>query len=159
MMYIETTSDCKLIASLMMHPDLFDRITDDEGANMTITEIVKFLSDKLDRTLFLLIKDDVGTIRGFFECGEQEDGSFELHPNMLKIGRGAFAIWAAKRVIKSLFTKTKTPALRGRIPSKYLDVLLFTSALGFKLDYMVEKEYVKDGLEYDMYYMTMSRST
>ena len=157
-MRIESTKDTKLIARLIMHPDLFGRITDDSTSKWTRDDIITHLNNKLDRTIFLLIKDNNGIVRGFFECEEQEDGSFDMHPNMLRIGRGAFAVWAAKKVMRIIFNATKTHMLRGRIPSKYLDVLKFTSLLGFKLDYMVEKEYVKDGIEYDMYYLTMSRS-
>ena len=158
-MIIEPTKNTKLIASLMMHSDLFERITDDTSSAMTKEDIIAHLDDKLDRTIFLTAMDNDRIVRGFFECEEQEDSSFDTHPNMLKIGRGPFAFQAAMEVIMMLFTYTNAKILRCRVPSKYLDVLRFASSLGFKLDYMVEKEYVKHGEEYDMYYMIMHKRT
>lgn len=153
-MRIEVTEDLELVASILQHPDLFDRITDDAGSILKGKELLASLNDG---SFYLKVTDDTGNIRGVFGCRETEDGSLELHPNMLPEGRGAFGAWTCKKIVSLIFKHTHYTKLVGRVPSIRGDVLAFISAIGFKLEYMIEKDFIKNGVEYDMYHLSMTK--
>ena len=155
-MRIELTEDLELVASVLQHPDLFDRITDDAGSDLKGEKLLSHLRDRQESTLYLKVLQNDKVV-GIFECSETEDGALELHPNMLPEGRKAIGAWACKRVINILFNQTNYTKLVGKVPSLRGDVLAFISAIGFKLDYMVEKEYIKNNVEYDMYYLSLEK--
>jgi len=156
-MKIVLTEDLELVATILQHPDLFDRITDDAGSSLTGASLLAHLKDKEYCTFYLKVTDDSDKVQGVFECTELEDGSLELHPNMLASGRKAFGAWACKKVINLLFECTDYTKLIGKVPSLRGDVLAFISSIGFKLEFMVEKEYIKNNVEYDMYYLSLSK--
>jgi hypothetical protein len=158
-MKIELTRDTKLIARIMQHPDLFDRITDDAGTSLYGDKLLEHLNKKKNATIYFKVTSSGDNVVGVIECNEVDRETLDFHPNFLKKGRGKYAWWAVKKVIRILFSSGACTRLVCRIPSKYLDVLEVASKMGFKLDYMVEKEYIKNGVEYDMYYMTMNGST
>ena len=151
-MRIELTEDLELVASVLQHPDLFDRITDDAGAAMSKEELLASLDDG---SFYFKVTDNNDIVKGIFGCYETEDGSLELHISMLPEGRRAFGAWAFKRLITFLFENTTYTKLVGRVPAIKGNVLAFISAIGFKLEYMIEKEFIKNGVEYDMYYLSM----
>jgi hypothetical protein len=155
-MRIEVTDDLELIASLMEHPDLYNRITDDHSYGLRGEKLIQHLEDNKRHTLYLKVSHE-NEVVGFFECSEIEDGSLDMHPNMLKKARGPLALKAGEMVRDMLFKYTSYSRLVAKVPSKYLEVLKYATKIGFKLDHMVEKAFIKNNVEYDMYYLSLEK--
>jgi len=155
-MRIEVTRDLDLIATLMEHPDLYNRITDDHSYGLRGQELLDHLESRKDWSLYLKVTHEQEVV-GFFECVEIEDGSLDMHPNFLKKSRGKLALQPGQMVRDMIFEHTQYSRLVAKVPSKYLDVLKYATKIGFKLDHMVEKAFIKNGIEYDMYYLSLEK--
>jgi len=157
-MRLELTDDMQLIADIMQHPDLYERISDDSCKGLTGMELVNYLESKQEETLYLKVVADDEKVAGFFVANQDEDDdTLEVHISMLKPYRGKFAIEAALKAKELLFSKTHYTRLTTRVPSLYLPVLQFVSKIGYTLDYVIEDEFMKNNKQYDMYCLSMRK--
>ena len=154
-MKLELTDRVEDIFYITSHPDLIEDISDDISASITLDEYKEAIEGTLKDYIHIKVLDDNGDIAGLFNCHD-EDGNLEVHINMLKKYRGMFAVEAVNKFKELIFNETKYTKLVTKIPSKFLNVLKFTSKIGGKLEYMIPSSHVVGGKKYDLYCFSLS---
>lgn len=150
MSLINLTQDPEVVNSILNHPDIVN-ITPDNGLVSK-----EDIADTMDSFLYFKVEKDK-ELAGLFAFNEIDDKSLEIHINMLKPYRGLFAKMVAEEVISNIFRKTQYNKLVAKIPTKYPNVLKFASLMGFKMEYMLEEEYIKDGTAYDVVQLILKK--
>ena len=136
-------NDMDFINSILRHPDIYPNITDDfspQRNKISISEIIKsdsvhIISPNENAVIFLIPRNGV---------------TWEMHYNVLKVGRGDSIRKISKDVFKYAFTQIENcKKIVCYIAEIYKNAIKFATDIGFKHEGRFTKSIQKNGNLYD----------
>ena len=110
---------------------IFNQIVNDPAVRPFVADMKEGtldLSDKIaDHCNVCLIGE-----HGAFLCLKYYDGCYEVHTQVLPVGRGAWAKSFAEEGARYMFTSTECTEIVTRVPEKHLGALRLSYSMGFR---------------------------
>jgi len=150
MIYVKPSRDKELISNIIKHPVIAETFVDDTPFNINEYE------PNISEHLYLLIYKN-NTVIGVMICTEINLITLTLHIQILPEHRGKTAFKGAMKCLEWIWSKTRFLKVVAIIPTKYPNVINFTSKCGLEVEGISKDSFQKNNIIYDQVYMGLSR--
>lgn len=134
-MYLMRTFDVSGINRIVHDPSIHEQLCDDNTRDWTVTEC--------DSLRWIGVHDELDHLHGAFLLIPQNSVTVEIHTCLLPILHGAQAVQAGQLLLDLIFTDYKKAITH--VPIDNRRAAWFAANLGFRLEGINRKSFLKDG--------------
>lgn len=150
MIVIERTKDYELVDSILNLPEIIETIS--------ATKLDAPFKTPRDESIYYLLAKHESEPVGVFVVHKDGPCSYKLHANIPKANRKKHSKEACDNVVKWIWDNIDTNKLNAEIPVIYPNVINRALLMGYELEGVKRKAFLKDGNEIDVVIMGMVRS-
>lgn len=156
MITVEPTNDVDFIHSVMSHPAIFPKITDDGVAILDKAAVVYIVEQRPEFT-FIRVRD-IGDDVGLFMFHKHGTAMYEVHTCILPEYRGPKAYEAAKAAAQWLWDHTQAGVITTLIPESDKAVTRFAKRIGFRAVGVIPSSLLRGQKYLNQILLTLERS-